>query len=72
VIARSALSQLREQLSGDVPQGASRLGEAELRDLAHAIRDARHREGEALAAAGERALERVPRLLRGAIRKVVG
>jgi hypothetical protein len=50
----------------------TRLGDAALTDLAHAIRDARHREGEALAAAGERALERVPRLLRGAIRKVVG
>lgn len=71
-MSESALSQLREQLSGDVPRGTSRLGEADLRDLAHAIRDARHREGEALAAAGERALERVPRLLRGPIRKVVG
>ena len=71
-MSESALSQLREQLSGDVPEAVSRLGEAELRDLMHAIRDARHREGEALAAAGERALERVPRLLRGPIRKVVG
>jgi hypothetical protein len=71
-MAQNALSQLREQLSGDVPEAVGRLGEAELRDLAHAIRDARHREGEALAAAGERALKRVPRLLRGPIRKVVG
>jgi hypothetical protein len=71
-MTESALSQLREQLSGDVPEAVGRLGEAELRDLAHAIRDARHREGKALAAAGERALERVPRLLRGPIRKVVG
>jgi hypothetical protein len=71
-MTRNALSQLREQLNGDVPQGVRKLGEAELRDLAHAIADARHREGAALAAAGERALERVPRLLRGPIRKVVG
>jgi hypothetical protein len=71
-MAQNALSQLREQLSGDVPEGVSRLGDAALTDLAHAIRDARHREGEALAAAGERALHRVPRLLRGPIRKVVG
>jgi hypothetical protein len=71
-MAQEALSQLREQLTGDVPEGVSKLADAELRDLAHAIRDARHREGEALAAAGERALERVPRLLRGPIRKVVG
>jgi hypothetical protein len=66
------LSQLREQLSGDVPEGVTRLDDAALSDLAHAIRDARHREGQALAAAGERALERVPRLLRGPIRRVVG
>jgi hypothetical protein len=71
-MAKNALSQLREQLSGDVPEGVSRLDDAALVDLAHAIRDTRHREGQALAAAGERALERVPRLLRGPIRKVVG
>jgi hypothetical protein len=71
-MAQDALSQLREQLRGDVPEGVSRLAEADLRDLALAVRDARRREGEALAASGERALERVPRLLRGPIRKVVG
>jgi uncharacterized protein YdbL (DUF1318 family) len=71
-VTQNALSQLREQLSGDVPEGVRRLGDAELRDLAQAISDARHREGQALAASGERALERVPRLLRGPIRKVVG
>jgi hypothetical protein len=71
-VANEALNELRRQLGGDVPAGLTRLSEAELRDLTHAIRDARHREGEALAASGERALERVPRLLRGPIRKVVG
>jgi hypothetical protein len=70
-MTQSALSQLQEQLSGDVPESVSRLDDAALTDLAHAIRDARHREGKALAAAGERALDRVPRLLRGPIRKVV-
>jgi hypothetical protein len=71
-LTADALNELRRQLGGDVPPGLERLSEAELRDLAHAIRDARHREGEALAASGERALARVPRLLRGPIRKVVG
>jgi hypothetical protein len=71
-MAQNALSQLREQLSGDVPEAVSRLDDAALTDLSRAIRDARHREGKALAAAGERALDRVPRLLRGPIRKVVG
>jgi hypothetical protein len=71
-VASEALNELRRQLRGDVPPGLKRLSESELRDLAHAISDARHREGQALAASGERALERVPRLLRGPIRKVVG
>lgn len=71
-MADEALNELRRQLGGDVPAALSRLSESELRDLAHAISDARDREGEALAASGERALDRVPRLLRGPIRRVVG
>jgi len=71
-MAKNALSQLREQLGCDVPEAVSGLDDAALTDLAHAIREARHREGQALADAGERALQRVPRLLRGPIRKVVG
>ena len=71
-MSEDALNGLREQLRGDVPPGVTKLSDDDLRDLAHAIADARHREGEALAVAGGRALDRVPRLLRGPIRKVVG
>ncbi len=70
-MADEALNELRRQLGGDVPPGLAGLSESELRDLAHALADAREREGEALAVSGERALDRVPRLLRGPIRKVV-
>lgn len=70
-MADEALNELRRQLRGYVPSGLAGLPESDLRDLAHALADARHREGEALAVSGERALERVPRLLRGPIRKVV-
>jgi hypothetical protein len=66
------LTELRRQLGGTVPDGMTRLSDAELRDLAAAVREARHRQTAALAASGERALEHVPRLLRGPIRKVVG
>jgi len=66
-----ALSELREQLGDDIPEGLSRLNDADLRDLAHAVRDARHRQGQALAEAGERALGRVPRLLRAPVRRIV-
>lgn len=70
-MADEALNELRRQLRGDVPSGLAGLSESDLRDLTQALADARHREGEALAVSGERALERVPRLLRGPIRKVV-
>jgi hypothetical protein len=66
------IADLRRQLGADAPPGVGALAEADQRDLALAIRDARHRQNEALAAAGERALDKVPRLLRGPIRKVVG
>ena len=63
---------LEAQLGTRVPNGVARLPEAELQDLAEAIRAARRRQAAALAEAGERALSRIPRLLRGPVRKVAG
>jgi hypothetical protein len=71
-MADDGLTELRTQLGGEVPEGLRRLSDADLRDLAAAVRDARHRQSAALAASGERALQHVPRLLRGPIRKLVG
>lgn len=67
-----ALDALRAQLGGTAPDGCRQLSAEELGDLAGAIRTARHRQAKALAAAGERALGHVPRLLRGPVRKIVG
>lgn len=67
-----ALNALRSQLVGPLPDGVTRLSEAELRDLSDAVRTARHRQAAALAQAGERALGHIPRLLRGPIKRVVG
>ena len=64
--------ELEDQVGGAVPEGLAGLDDQELRHLAGAIRAARHRQAEALDAAGDRALGRIPRLLRGPIRKVVG
>jgi hypothetical protein len=63
---------LRALLGEAVPGGLDQLNDAQLQDLADAVKDARHRQAAALAQAGERALGHIPRLLRGPIRRVVG
>ncbi|HEY2057496.1 MAG TPA: hypothetical protein VGL64_23155 [Amycolatopsis sp.] len=63
---------LAEQLGGPLPEGIEALPEEQKRDLAEALRDARHRQAKALGEAGEEGLRYVPALLRGAVRKVVG
>jgi hypothetical protein len=71
-MAKQGLSELRQQLGGDVPAGLAKLTDAECSDLAQAIRAARHRQAEVLNGAGDRALAKVPRLLRGPLRKLTG
>lgn len=68
----AAIQALRQQLGGSPPAGLSALSEEQLRDLAAAIADARHRQAAALEEAGARALGRIPRLLRGPVRKLAG
>jgi hypothetical protein len=72
-VARTdALTALRRQLGTDAPDGLGRLSDEELRDLTTALRDARRRQARALAEAGDRALDHIPRLLRGPVRRIVG
>ncbi|MFZ0040759.1 MAG: hypothetical protein WAK93_05590 [Solirubrobacteraceae bacterium] len=66
-----AFAELCSQLGGAAPEGLRELDAAQLRLLTAAIADARHRQAEALAVAGDRALGHIPRLLRGPIRRVV-
>ncbi|MEA2213468.1 MAG: hypothetical protein QOF83_3416 [Solirubrobacteraceae bacterium] len=66
------LAALRERLGSEPPQGLHALTGAQLADLTTAITEARRRQREALAAAGDRALNHVPRFLRGPIRRVAG
>lgn len=68
----AARRALEAQLGASIPKGARGLGEDELQDLTDAVRAARRRQAEALAEAGERALNRIPRMLRGPVRKVAG
>lgn len=68
----AAIRALKKELGDTPPPGVQLLSEEHLQDLAAAIRDAGHRQAVALEEAGERALGRIPRLLRGPVRKVAG
>jgi hypothetical protein len=68
----AASARLREELGGPLPDGVSRLDAASLEHLADAIVAARRRQAAEIAAAGERSLGFVPRLLRAPLRKVLG
>ena len=68
----AARRALEAQLGSRAPKGLHALSADELTDLSEAVRTARRRQAEALTVAGERALSRIPRLLRGPIRKVAG
>jgi hypothetical protein len=66
------LKALERQLGAAAPAGLARLSSAQLEDLAGAVAEARHRQAAELQAAGDQALRHIPRLLRIAIRKVLG
>ena len=68
----AARRALEAQLGSSVPRGVRALSETELNDLAEAVQSARRRQTASLAEAGDRALNRIPRLLRGPVKKIVG
>jgi hypothetical protein len=61
---------LERELAASAPPGLRRLAPEHLDDLARAVRDAKHRQAAALAAAGERALGLIPRILRRPVRRL--
>lgn len=71
-MSRDAIRALEQQLGQAAPSGVKELAAAEIADLAQAIREARHRQAQALDEAADRALGRIPRMLRGPIRKIAG
>jgi len=66
------VAALAQELRGPVPDAVARLEPGELTHLAGLIADARHRQAAEIAAAAERGLSFVPRLLRGPLRKALG
>jgi hypothetical protein len=69
---RDGLVALATQLRAQPPQAVGTLPDAQLTHLAEAIRAARHRQARELEAASASALEGVPRILRGPVKKMVG
>jgi hypothetical protein len=67
-----AWEELRRQLSAEPPSALARLPADRLGHLSQALREARHRQAQALGEAGEQAFGYVPRVLRGPIRRILG
>jgi hypothetical protein len=66
-----ARAELARQLGGDVPEGLSVLSPDELATLAEMVGEARERQAMALRDAAHQALEKVPAILRGPIRRLL-
>jgi hypothetical protein len=70
-VSEEGLRALEKELRGRAPASVASLDDQALRDLGEAIRAARHAQAAELAAAGDRALAFIPRLLRGPIMRVL-
>ena len=64
-------SALQDELRGRLPAVAERLEPGEIADLADAIREAKRAQATELSDAADTALQHVPRLLRGAAKRVL-
>ncbi len=66
------MQALTAQLGTDPPPAVAQLKAEHLDHLSAAIRSARQRQAAELGAAGTQALNTLPRLLRGPVKKIVG
>lgn len=62
---------LEAELDGRPPDGLHALGEGELTDLAKRLRKAKQRQSRALEVGIDEALEIVPRIVRGPVRRIL-
>jgi len=62
---------LESELGGRAPDGLKALSDADLRAFADVLHEARRRQSAALESAVEEALEIVPRMARGTVRKAL-
>jgi hypothetical protein len=69
---RDGLTSLTNQLRDQPSDAVKGLADEHVTHLATALRAARHRQAEQVQAASDQALARIPRLLRGPVKKIVG
>ena len=62
---------LEAELGGRLPAGLNALQDEELSDLANRLRETKQRQSQALEVGIDEALDIVPRLVRGPIRKIL-
>jgi hypothetical protein len=70
-MSQAARRILKPELGGAAPSGLDALTEDELHGFAAALRVAKRRQSDELELAVDQALDIVPRLLRGTIRKIL-
>jgi len=67
----TAVRRLESELGAAPPEGVRSLTDAQLNGLADLLREAKRRQSGALESAVEEALEIVPRMVRGPVRKIL-
>jgi len=70
-MSAGSLRALETELGGRPPDGLEALSDAQLRAFTGRLHDAKAHQSEALEAAVEQALEIVPRMVRGPVRKIL-
>jgi hypothetical protein len=70
-MSAKAIRELESELGAAAPAGLRSLTEAQLHGLADLLREAKRRQSGALESAVEAALEIVPRMVRGPVRKIL-
>lgn len=70
-MSAKAIHALESELGGRAPDGLEQLGDEQLRAFTDKLHHAKQRQSEALQGAVEEALEIVPRMVRGPVRKIL-
>lgn len=70
-MSAKAIRDLEAELGGRAPDGLEGLTDAQLRAFTDALHEAKQRQSAALSSAVEQALDIVPRLVRGPVRKIL-
>jgi hypothetical protein len=70
-MSAKAIRALEDELGGRPPEGLEALTDAQLRAFTDLLHAAKQRQSEALQSAVEEALEIVPRMVRGPVRKML-